>query len=103
LLMALARAFRWKRMLDDGRHASVSEIAKAEKLDRTYVGDILRLTLLAPEIVEAIVEVRQPVEVALPGLMKAIAADWREQFKSSLVGGAMVPVHNIWQLTTQEG
>ena len=49
MVKALARAFRWKRMLDDGRYASISEIAAAEKIDRGYVGSILRLTLLAPE------------------------------------------------------
>jgi hypothetical protein len=76
LLKALARAFRWKRMLGDGRYASVSEIARTEKLDRTYVGDVLRLTLLAPEIVEAIVEGRQPVEMMLPGLMKPFPVEW---------------------------
>ena len=53
MLKALARAFRWKRMLEDGRYASISEIAAAEKIDRGYVGCILRLTLLAPDIVEA--------------------------------------------------
>jgi hypothetical protein len=79
LLKALARAFRWKRMLEDGGYASVSDIAKAEKLDRTYVGDILRLTLLAPEIVEAIVEGRQPAEVTLPVLMRGFSLEWDEQ------------------------
>jgi hypothetical protein len=54
MLKALARAFRWRRMLEDGRYASISEIAAAEKIDRGYVGSILRLTLLAPDIVEAI-------------------------------------------------
>lgn len=49
LLKALGRAFRWKRLLDDGTCASVSDIARADKLARPYVGDILRLTLLAPE------------------------------------------------------
>jgi len=75
-LRALARAFRWRRMLEDGRYASVSDIARAEKIDRTYAGDILRLTLLAPEIVEAIVEGRQPAEITLPVLMKAFAVEW---------------------------
>jgi hypothetical protein len=79
LLKALARAFRWKRMLDDGRYASVSDIARAEKLDRTYVGDMLRLTLLAPDIVEAIVEGRQPAGMTLPGLMKAFPVEWERQ------------------------
>ena len=76
LLKALARAFRWRRLLDDGRYASISDIARAEKLDRTYVGDILRLTLLAPAIVEAIVEGRQSAEMALPGLMKGVPVGW---------------------------
>jgi hypothetical protein len=70
LLKALGRAFRWKRLLDNGTYASVSEIARAEKLDRTYVGDVLRLTLLAPEIVDAIVEGRQSTEMTLPVLIK---------------------------------
>jgi hypothetical protein len=79
LLKALARAFRWKRLLDDGRYASVSDIARAEKLDRTYVGDVLRLTLLAPAVVEAIVEGRQPAEMTLPGLMKGFPVEWGRQ------------------------
>lgn len=79
LLKALGRAFRWKRMLDDGTHASVSEIARAEKLDRTYVGDVLRLTLLAPAIVEAIVEGRQGEAVTLPTLLKPLPASWSKQ------------------------
>jgi hypothetical protein len=79
LIKALARAFRWKRMLEDGRYASITDIARAEKLDRTYVGDILRLTLLAPEIVEAIVAGRQSAKMTLPVLMKGFAVEWNEQ------------------------
>ena len=75
LLKALARAFRWRRMLEDGRYGSVSDIARAEKIDRTYAGDIL-LTLLAPEIVEAIVEGRQPADMTLPVLMKPFPVEW---------------------------
>jgi hypothetical protein len=58
LLKAFARAFRYQRMLDDGRYASISEMAAAEKLDRGYLGRLLQLTLLAPDIVEAIVDGR---------------------------------------------
>jgi hypothetical protein len=54
LLKALARAFRYQRLLDDGRYASISEMAEAEKIERGYLGSLLRLTLLAPDIVEAI-------------------------------------------------
>jgi len=79
LLKALGRAFRWKRLLDDGTYASVSDIARAEKLDRTYVGNVLRLTLLAPEIVESILEGRQPESVTLLVLLKPQPAQWGKQ------------------------
>lgn len=79
LLKALARAFRWKRMLEDGRYASVSEIARAEKIDRGYAGGILRLTLLAPDIAEAIVEGKQPPEMTLPALLEAWPVEWDGQ------------------------
>lgn len=79
LLKALGRAFRWKRLLDDGTYASVSDIARTEKLDRTYVGDVLRLTLLAPQIVEAILEGRQGEGVMLPSLLKAWPIEWTSQ------------------------
>ena len=79
LLKALGRALRWQKLLDAGTCASISDIARAEKLDRTYIGDVLRLTLLAPEIVEAIVEGRQPAEMTLPVLMKPFALDWAGQ------------------------
>ena len=79
LVKALARAFRWKRLLDEGRYASVSDIARVQKIDRTYVGDILRLTLLAPELVETILDRRQAPEVTLPGLMKGFPVEWDRQ------------------------
>ena len=79
MVKALARAFRWKRMLDDGRYASISEIAAAEKIDRGYVGSILRLTLLAPDIVEAILDGRQPDGLGLPALLKPFPLEWKRQ------------------------
>ena len=54
LAKALARAWRWQRMLDDGVYASVSEIGEAENISKSYVSRILRLALLAPDIIEAI-------------------------------------------------
>ena len=51
---ALARAWRWQRMLDDGVYASISEIGDAENISKSYVSRILRLALLAPDIIEAI-------------------------------------------------
>ena len=79
LLKALARAFRYQRMLDDGRYASISEMAAAEKLDRGYLGRLLQLTLLAPDIVEAIVEGRQAEGMTLPGLLENIPTGWLMQ------------------------
>ena len=76
LVKALGRAFRWRKMLETGRYASVSDIARAEKIDRTYVGDILRLTLLAPDIVETILDGRQTDQFTLPGLMKWFPVEW---------------------------
>ena len=56
VVKALARAFRNQRLLDDGRYASISEMAAAEKIERGYLGSLLRLTLLAPEIVQAVLD-----------------------------------------------
>jgi hypothetical protein len=79
LIKALARGFRWRRMLEGGRYASISEMAKAEGIERGYLGSLLRLTLLAPEMVEAILEGRQPVGVTLPGLLEGGPVGWARQ------------------------
>jgi hypothetical protein len=79
LVKALARAHRWKRLLEEGRHASISEMAAAEKIDRGYLGRILLLTLLAPDIVEEILDGRQPAELGLPKLMKPFPVVWSDQ------------------------
>lgn len=76
---ALARAFRWKRLLDNGRYASISEIAAAEKIDRGYVGSILRLSLLAPDIIQNILDGRQPMGLALSDLLKPFPPEWERQ------------------------
>ena len=74
-----ARAHRWKRLLEEGRYVSISELVKSEKIDRGYLGRILLLTLLAPDIVEAILDGRQPTELGLPKLMKPFPVIWTEQ------------------------
>src|SRR5512132_3177503 len=65
LIRALARAHRWKRMLEEGRCRSAGEIAEAEKITRSFVNRLMRLTLLAPDIPEAILEGRQPKAMQL--------------------------------------
>jgi hypothetical protein len=59
MVKAIARAFRWREMLENGTHATIAEIAAAEKINESYVGRVLRLTLLAPDLVEAILAGRQ--------------------------------------------
>ena len=79
LVKALARAFRWKRMLESGEFASISELAEREGIAFTYMARLMRLSLLAPEIVDAIMEGRQPATVTLANLMEPFPLDWKEQ------------------------
>ncbi len=82
LIKAVARAFRWRRMLEEGRFATLTELADAEKITRSYVSRILQLTLLAPHIVEAILDGRQPEGMTLPGLMEPFPVEWERQQSS---------------------
>lgn len=79
MVKAIARAFRWREMLENGTHATIAEIAAAQKINESYVGRVLRLTLLAPDIVEAILGGRQPAGLQLDGLMRRFPVGWREQ------------------------
>jgi ParB-like chromosome segregation protein Spo0J len=79
LVMALARAWRWQRMLDDGAFASVSEIGDTENISKSYVSRILRLALLAPDIVEAILAGTTDQGLMLQRLEQPLPAFWEEQ------------------------
>ena len=79
LIRALARAHRWKRMLEEGNYRSASEIAEAEGLTRSFVNRLLRLTLLAPDIQEANLEGRQQKGMQLEELTAALPLAWEEQ------------------------
>ena len=76
LVKALARVFRYQKLLDEGRYASICEMAAAEKLDRGYLGTLLRSTLLAPDIVENILAGRQLEDLTLPRLMAPLPLEW---------------------------
>jgi hypothetical protein len=89
LVKDLARAHRWKRMLDEGRYASVSEMPAAERLDRRYPGRVLQLMLLAPDIVEAILDGRQQADLGLPALVGPFPLEWDAQ--RTALAGAPVP------------
>lgn len=82
LVKALARAFRWKRMLDSGEFATIAELAACEKITLSYLTRVLRLTLLAPDLVAAILDGRQGPEVTLARLMEPLPAEWTEQLQS---------------------
>jgi hypothetical protein len=79
LVKALARVFRWRRMMEAGRFGTIDELAAAEKINSSYVSRLLRLTLLAPEIVDAILDGRQPQRMTLPGLMEPFPVEWEGQ------------------------
>ena len=79
LVKALARAFRWKRMLQDGDYATLSDLATAEKINLPYLSRVLRLTLLAPDIVEAILDGRQPEALTLAVALEPFPVNWDEQ------------------------
>ncbi len=76
LIKAVARAFRWRWMLETRSFATINELAAAERINSSYVSRVLRLTLLAPGIVEAILDGRQPEGMTLPGLMDPFPAEW---------------------------
>ena len=79
LVKALARAFRWKRMLESGEFATIAELAAREGITVSYLTRLLRMTLLAPDLVVAILDGRQGLEVTLARLMEPFPAEWADQ------------------------
>ena len=80
LVKAVARAHRWRRMLESGAFASVAELAAAERINPSYLARVLRLTLLAPDIVEAMLEGKQgDASMKLDSLMKGFSTEWPAQ------------------------
>jgi hypothetical protein len=79
LVKALARAFRWKRMLESGEFATIAELAEREGIAPSYMTRVLRLTLLSPDIVAAILDGKQGPEVTLAQVLEPFPAEWAEQ------------------------
>ncbi len=79
LLKALARAFRWRRMIESGEYASITELARAEHINQSYACRLLRLTLLAPDIIVEILNGRQSHDLMLKNLLKPLPANWGKQ------------------------
>jgi len=85
LVKALARAFRWKRMLESGEFTTIAELADREGIAVSYVTRVMRLTLLAPDIVEAILSGTQGAEVTLAHVLEPFPVEWNEQRQRFLV------------------
>ena len=66
-------------MLEDGKYRSAGEIADAEGVTRSFVNRLLRLTLLAPDIVDAVLEGRQPKKMQLEELTRTMRSEWEAQ------------------------
>jgi hypothetical protein len=79
LVKALARAFRWKRMLESGEFATIAELAEREGIARSYMTRVLRLTQLEPGVIEAVIEGRQGRAITLARLMEPFPLSWIEQ------------------------
>ena len=79
LVKAAVRAHRWRDMLESGRYSTVRDLAKAESINESYISRVLRLTLLAPVIIQSILEGQQPVGLELDGLLGPIPQNWAQQ------------------------
>jgi hypothetical protein len=75
----LARAFHWQELLDTGEAGCIAELARKCDVDRSYIGRILKLTSLAPDVVEAILAGNEPSGLSLATLQEGVPLWWREQ------------------------
>ena len=82
LVKALARAFRWKRMLESGKFATIAELAEREGIARSYVARLLQLTNLAPDIVEAILDGHHGPGSCSGALRRHLPVSWEAQRQS---------------------
>ena len=82
MVKAIARAFRWRKLIETGAYATIDELAAAEAINPSYVSRILRLTLLAPDIVQAVLDGRQTPEVNIATLTQPFPVSWEAQVRS---------------------
>ena len=79
MIKAIARAFRWQKLLENGTYTCLDDIARAEKISASFISRHYRLVLLAPDIVEAILEGRQPAQLTMKDLLEAFPLEWKVQ------------------------
>lgn len=84
LVKVLVRAFYWKRLIDTGEYATLADLAAAERVNKSYLSKVLRLTLLAPEIVETILDGKVPDDLPIERLLRPFTLEWELQRRSLL-------------------
>jgi hypothetical protein len=97
LIKALVRAHRWRDMLETGRHATVRDLAKAEGINESYLSRILRLTLLAPPMIQSILEGHQSADLELDDLLGPLPPSWTEQ--TAQLAGKLGQTAEHWHQT----
>ena len=81
MIKAIARAFRWQKLLENGSYSCLDDIARTEKISASFVSRTYRLVLLSPDIVEAILDGRQPAQQTIKGLLVSFPTEWAQQRK----------------------
>jgi hypothetical protein len=81
MVKAVARGFRWQKLLENGTYSCLDEIAKAERISPSFISRIIRIASLAPDLVDAILDGRQPAHLTLKDLMCPFPVAWEEQRK----------------------
>lgn len=84
MIQTLGKAFYWQRLLDDGKFGSIAEMAKHFDLEAGWMAEVLRMTTLAPDIIEAVLDGRQPRQLDLQrlrGRTAPLPREWSEQRK----------------------
>ena len=89
LIKALARAFRWQKLLEKGTFSCLDVIAKAERIGPSFDSRVIRLALLAPDIVEGILAGKQPAHLTLRDLMQPFPVEWAGQRLQFGIAGAV--------------
>ncbi len=102
VIKAVARAFRWRRLLETGKYGALVDLAAAERINFSYMCRVLRLTLLSPLIVESIVDGKQRPSLSLQEVLKPLPPLWSEQESAVLPGGAR-PVETDSRTGVNEG
>ena len=82
LIKAIARVYRWRRVIESGKFASITELAKAEKVNQSYACRLLRLTLLSPDVIVTILDGRLNPAPTVNELMKPLPLLWAEQIRA---------------------